>query len=75
MAQKLSPKELVIFKELLMENSIQTDALAQLMIDRGNWRYGISYLLIYGRPGNSRKLAYLWTSRKLAGNLKEESNG
>ncbi len=55
MAQKLSPKELVTFKELLMANSIQTDALAQPMIDRGNWRYGISYLLIYGRPGNARK--------------------
>ncbi len=41
MAQKLSPNELVTFKELLMANSIQTDALAQLLIDRGNWR---SYL-------------------------------
>ncbi len=53
MAQKLSANELVTFKELLMANSVQTDALAQLMIDRGNWRYGISYLLIYGRPGNA----------------------
>jgi len=54
MAQKLSPKELVIFKELLMANSIQTDALVQLLIDRGNWLLGISYLLIYGRPGNAQ---------------------
>ncbi len=33
MAQQLDPKELVTFKELLMANSIQTDALAQLMIE------------------------------------------
>ena len=35
MAQKLSKKELVTFKELLMDNSIQTDALAQLLIEKG----------------------------------------
>ncbi len=32
MAQKLDDSETVTFKELLMANSIQIDALAQLMI-------------------------------------------
>jgi len=31
--EKLDPKELVFFKELLMANSIQVDALAQLLIE------------------------------------------
>ncbi len=35
MAQKLDDSELVSFKELLMANSIQTDALAQLFIEKG----------------------------------------
>ncbi len=35
MAQKLDDSDLVTFKELLMANSIQTDALAQLMIEKG----------------------------------------
>jgi hypothetical protein len=35
MAQALDPKELVSFKELLMANSIQVDALAQLLIEEG----------------------------------------
>ena len=35
MAQKLSDKDLVTFKELLMANSIQVDALAQLLIEKG----------------------------------------
>ncbi len=35
MAQKLDDSELVRFKELLMANSIQVDALAQLMIKKG----------------------------------------
>ena len=35
MAEKLDPSELVSFKELLMANSIQVDALAQLMIEKG----------------------------------------
>ncbi len=35
MAQKLDNSELVSFKELLMANSIQVDALAQLMIEKG----------------------------------------
>jgi hypothetical protein len=34
-AQKLDDKELVTFKELLMANSIQVDALAQLFIEKG----------------------------------------
>ena len=33
--EKLDPKELVSFKELLMANSIQVDALAQLLIEKG----------------------------------------
>jgi len=40
MAQKLDPKELVTFKELQMANSIQTDALAQLLIEKGNHHQG-----------------------------------
>ena len=35
MAQKLDDGEMVSFKELLMANSIQVDALAQLMIRKG----------------------------------------
>jgi len=35
MTQALDPKELVSFKELLMANSIQVDALVQLLIEQG----------------------------------------
>jgi len=35
MAQQLDDSELVSFKELLMANSIQIDALAQLLIEEG----------------------------------------
>ena len=35
MAKKLNPAELVSFKELLMANSIQIDALCQLLIEKG----------------------------------------
>jgi hypothetical protein len=35
LAQKLDDSELVSFKELLMANSMQVDALAQLMIRKG----------------------------------------
>ena len=35
MAQKPDDSEIVSFKELLMANSIQVDALAQLMIRKG----------------------------------------
>ncbi len=35
MAQKLDPKELVSFKELVVANSIQVDALSQLLIEKG----------------------------------------
>ncbi len=35
MAEKLDPSELVSFKELLMANSIQVDAIAQLLIEKG----------------------------------------
>ena len=35
MAQKLDNSEMVTFKELLMANSIQVDALSQLFIEKG----------------------------------------
>jgi hypothetical protein len=35
MAEKLQERELVSFKELLVANSIQVDALAQLLIEKG----------------------------------------
>jgi hypothetical protein len=35
MAEKLDPNELVGFKELLIANSIQVDALTQLLIENG----------------------------------------
>jgi len=35
MAEKLTEKELVTFKELVMANSVQVDALAQLLIEKG----------------------------------------
>lgn len=35
MAEKLDPQDLVSFKELLIANSIQVDALAQLLIEEG----------------------------------------
>jgi len=34
MAEKLDPSELVSFKELLMANSMQVDAIAQLLIEK-----------------------------------------
>lgn len=35
MAEKLDEKEIVSYKELLIANSIQVDALSQLLIDKG----------------------------------------
>ena len=35
MAEKLDPREIVSFKETLMANSIQVDALTQLLIEEG----------------------------------------
>ena len=35
MARQLDEKELVSFKELLIANSVQVDALAQLLIEKG----------------------------------------
>ena len=35
MAEKLDSKELVSFEELLRANSIQVDALSQLLIEKG----------------------------------------
>ena len=35
MPEKLDEKELVSFKEMLMANSIQVDALAQLLMEKG----------------------------------------
>ena len=35
MVQQVDPTELVSFKELLISNSIQLDAMAQLLIEKG----------------------------------------
>ena len=35
MAEKLDPKELASFGELIRANSIQVDALSQLLIEKG----------------------------------------
>ena len=35
MAEKLDPDEMVSFKELLISNTIQTDAVTQLLIEKG----------------------------------------
>jgi len=35
MAQKLNDRDPITFKELLMANSIQVDALAQLLTEKG----------------------------------------
>ena len=35
MAEKLNDKEIVSYEELLMANVIQTDAVAQLLIEKG----------------------------------------
>ena len=35
MAEKLDEKELVTFKEMLIANSIQVDAIALLLIEKG----------------------------------------
>ncbi len=35
MAKKLDPDEMVSFKELLISNSIQIDAVTQLLIEKG----------------------------------------
>jgi hypothetical protein len=35
MAQKFDPTDLVTFKEFMLANSIQTDTITQLLIDKG----------------------------------------
>ena len=35
MAEKLNPKELVFFEELLIPNSNQIEALTQLLVEKG----------------------------------------
>ncbi len=35
MAEKLDPNEMVSFKDLLVANSIQVDAMAMLLIEKG----------------------------------------
>ena len=35
MAQKIDPSELVAFKEFMLTNAIQTDAITQLLIEKG----------------------------------------
>jgi hypothetical protein len=35
MAEKLDEKELVTFKEMLMANSVEVDALCELLIEKG----------------------------------------
>ena len=40
MAEQLDPNELVGFKELLMANSMQVDAIAQLLIEKGVFTKG-----------------------------------
>jgi len=35
LAEQLDPEELVSFKELLMANSMQVDALAQILVEKG----------------------------------------
>ena len=40
MAEKLDQSELVSFKELLMANSIQVDAITQLLIEKGHFFKG-----------------------------------
>jgi len=35
MAQKIDPSELVTFKEFMLANAIQLDAITQLLIDKG----------------------------------------
>ena len=35
MAQKIDPSDLVTFKEFMLANAIQIDAVTQLLIDKG----------------------------------------
>ena len=35
MAQKLDPKDLVTFQELIMANTLQVDTMYQLLIEKG----------------------------------------
>ena len=35
MAKKIDPSELVTFKEFMLANAIQLDAITQLLIDKG----------------------------------------
>lgn len=39
MAEKLDPKELVTFEELLISNSIQIEALTQLLVEKGLFNF------------------------------------
>ena len=52
MAEKLDPKEIVSFKELLMANSIQVDAIAQLLVEKGFFTKEefFAKLCLYGIP-------------------------
>ena len=35
MAQKIDPSEMVSFKEFMLTNAIQLDAITQLLVDKG----------------------------------------
>ena len=39
MAEKLDPKELATFEELLISNSIQIEALTQLLVEKGLFNF------------------------------------
>ena len=59
MAQKLDQSETVTFKELLMSNCIQVDAVAQLLIEKGVFTEQEFY-------GKLKEVQYAYETRKSA---------
>ena len=51
MAQQLDPKELATFKELLISNSIQVEALTQLLVEKGL----INFEEVFDKPKEVQK--------------------
>jgi len=51
MAKKLNPKEVATFEELLISNSIQIEALTQLLVEKGL----INFEEVFDKPKEVQK--------------------
>jgi len=61
MAEKLNDKEIVSYEELLMANVIQTDTVAQLLVEKG----------IFTEQGFSTKLKQVQAERENKRSVKQ----